>query len=277
MSKLESRIAEWRARMLQALPQRDETVAELEEHLRENCAELQRQGKSDDEAFAVAQKRMGEPEAIRREFDRMPAGWRPGLFLLPIWALFLAVSLGFQLWMWSERLPLTTLLVAFLLTSWIGFFAVVGSALIATSAFLKSAWRPLSERERLAVRRVLARLARLAAGFVAIGWVMGGLFWGSQLRVTPPDLLHYHLRTAGLFVSVVLLVFAHSRTGTSERVRWLTAILPCVIVVLTSFGRFLRVADFHVGWACVGILLAGQLFIALPRFRIRVERVRELK
>ncbi len=277
MSKLETRITEWRARMLHALPQRDETVAELEEHLREHCAELQRQGKSEDEAFAVAQKKMGEPEAIGREFDRMPAGWRPGLFLLPILALFLAVSLGFQLKMWSERLPLTALLVASLLTSGIGFIAVTGSALIAMSAFLKSAWRPLSERERLAVRRVLARLARLAAVFVAIGWVVSGLFWGSQLRVTPLDMLHYHLRMAGLFASVVLLVFAHSRTGISERVRWLTAILPCLMVVITSFGRLFRVADIHVGWACVGILLLGQVFFVLPRFRIRIERVRELK
>ena len=40
MPNLETRIQEWRARMTQALPQRDEAVAELEEHLREHVANL---------------------------------------------------------------------------------------------------------------------------------------------------------------------------------------------------------------------------------------------
>src|SRR5690349_5141478 len=105
MPNLEIRIKEWRARMTQALPQRDEAVAELEEHLREHFTTLQREGKSDDEAFVLAQERVGEPHAIAREFERMPAGWRPGLILLPIVGLLLSLLAAPQLWRMLEAPP----------------------------------------------------------------------------------------------------------------------------------------------------------------------------
>lgn len=41
--------------MTQAPPQRDEALAEPEEHLREHFANLQQQGKSDEEAWVLAQ------------------------------------------------------------------------------------------------------------------------------------------------------------------------------------------------------------------------------
>jgi hypothetical protein len=273
MSNLETRIAEWRARMLRALPHRYETVAELEEHLREHCADLQRQGKSDGEAFALAQERIGEPQAIAREFNRMPACWRPGLILLPVLALTLAFFLGYYFWFTSQRLPITALMVASLVTSTTGFFGLVGSALIATTACLKSARRPLSERERLAVRRMLAKLARLSVVFIAIGWA-AGTAWRSQLIWNSAWMLwSYHLRLAGLLASLAMLIFVHARPATSDRVRWLTAMLPFLVVLFSSFGPFLRVANIPVGWVCVAILLVGQVYFALPRFRIRIERL----
>jgi hypothetical protein len=191
-------------------------------------------------------------------------------------ALILAFFLGFYLWFLSQRLPVTTLPVVSFATSVIGCFGVVGSALIATTAFLRSARRPLTERERLAVRRMLAKLARLAIVFIAIGWAAGTV-WRSQLIwINPWALWSYHLRLAGLLVSVALLIFVHSRPSTSDRVRWLTAILPILVVLFSGFGPFIRVANIPVGWVGVGILLAGQVLFALPRFRIRIERVREL-
>jgi hypothetical protein len=272
MHNLEIRIEEWRARMTQALPQRDEAVDELEEHLREHFTSLQQEGKSEEEAFALAQERIGEPHAIAREFERMPPGWQPGLILLPMLGLILALFVGVYLWNWSPRLPVPALYVGSLLTSTMGFFGVLSSALIATAAVLKSARRPLSERERLAVRRMLGKLARLAGVFVAVGWVLDTV-WRWQLN--PNNLwTAYHLRPAGLLVSVALLLFSYSRPATSDRVRWLTAILPFLVVFFSTFGRFIRVANISVAWVCVVFILV-QVILALPRFRIRIERLHE--
>ena len=75
MSDFEIRLAEWRTQMSQALPQRPEALAELEEHLREHFTHLQRQGIPDDEAFVRARDRIGEPQVVAREFARMPTGY----------------------------------------------------------------------------------------------------------------------------------------------------------------------------------------------------------
>src|SRR5687767_6289770 len=104
MSNFDLRIGEWRTQMARALPQRDELVAELEEHLREHFSHLRQEGKSEDEAFALARQRIGEPDAIAREFDRMPACWRPGLIILPIMAVLTVFLLGGYLWLWSQEL-----------------------------------------------------------------------------------------------------------------------------------------------------------------------------
>ncbi len=67
---LEEQIGQWRAylRRRQAIHQVD--VAELEDHLREQVAALMEAGLAADEAFLVAVKRMGDLDALSREFAR---------------------------------------------------------------------------------------------------------------------------------------------------------------------------------------------------------------
>jgi hypothetical protein len=67
---LEDHIAQWRAyvRRRQALHGPD--VEELEGHLRDQLAALREAGLNDDEAFLVAVKRMGNLDALSREFAR---------------------------------------------------------------------------------------------------------------------------------------------------------------------------------------------------------------
>src|SRR5512139_4185797 len=67
---LEEQIDQWRSylRRRQAIHSVD--VAELEDHLREQVAVLMGAGLAADEAFLVAVKRMGELDALSREFAR---------------------------------------------------------------------------------------------------------------------------------------------------------------------------------------------------------------
>ena len=74
MDALELQIAEWRTYVSKtpAVDHRD--VDELETHLRDQIVELETAGLSTDEAFLVAVKRMGELDALAREFAREHSG-----------------------------------------------------------------------------------------------------------------------------------------------------------------------------------------------------------
>ena len=69
-ASLEAQIDQWRSylRRRQAIHAVD--VAELEDHLREQVAVLIDAGLATDEAFLVAVKRMGDLDALSREFAR---------------------------------------------------------------------------------------------------------------------------------------------------------------------------------------------------------------
>lgn len=70
MNAVESQIAEWRAYVGQARAVDGTDVDELEAHLRDQMADLGAGGLSDDEAFLVAVKRMGDIDGLSREFAR---------------------------------------------------------------------------------------------------------------------------------------------------------------------------------------------------------------
>jgi hypothetical protein len=67
---VESQIAEWRMFVAGAPAVNGHDVDELEDHLRHQIAELNAAGLTDDEAFLVAVKRIGDLDAVSREFAR---------------------------------------------------------------------------------------------------------------------------------------------------------------------------------------------------------------
>ncbi len=74
MESLESQIAEWRAYVERAPAVNGHDVDELEDHLRHQIAELTAAGLAPDEGFLVAVKRMGDLDALSREFAREHSG-----------------------------------------------------------------------------------------------------------------------------------------------------------------------------------------------------------
>jgi hypothetical protein len=74
MESVESQITEWRAYVANATGVNGRDVDELEDHLRHQIAELNSVGLSDDEAFLVAVKRMGDLDDLSREFAREHSG-----------------------------------------------------------------------------------------------------------------------------------------------------------------------------------------------------------
>ena len=74
MESVESQIAEWRAYVADAPGVNGRDVDELEDHLRHQIADLNAAGLTDDEAFLVAVKRMGDVDSLSREFAREHSG-----------------------------------------------------------------------------------------------------------------------------------------------------------------------------------------------------------
>lgn len=70
MGVLEDQLEEWRAYVSGVETVDDESLDELEAHLRDQIAELLDRGLAEDEAFLVAVKRMGSVDALSREFAR---------------------------------------------------------------------------------------------------------------------------------------------------------------------------------------------------------------
>jgi len=74
MDNVEAQIAEWRTFVEKAPAVDGRDVDELEAHLRDQITELGAAGLSDDEAFLVAVKRMGDLDSLSREFAREHRG-----------------------------------------------------------------------------------------------------------------------------------------------------------------------------------------------------------
>ena len=74
MASVESQIAEWRAYVANAPGVNGHDVDELEDHLRHQITELTAAGLTPDEGFLIAVKRMGDLDALSREFAREHSG-----------------------------------------------------------------------------------------------------------------------------------------------------------------------------------------------------------
>ena len=74
MEGVEAQISEWRAYVASAPGVNGRDVDELEDHLRHQIAELSAAGLADDEGFLIAVKRLGNVDALSREFAREHSG-----------------------------------------------------------------------------------------------------------------------------------------------------------------------------------------------------------
>lgn len=252
--------------MTAALPHGQQTVAELEAHLREHIAARQRAGSSEDEAFAAAEQRLGEPEAVAREFNRLPSRWRPAGVLLSALGLGLAFLAGASVWAWSRRLSVTPLQLAAIAGNLAGAYGILGSGLIGSSALVTAWRRPLTDGERRAVRRLLRKLVLLGAVSLPIGILLTTI-WRAHVMGDQWAASSYFVRMLAYMAALALLVRAERRSTQSDTGLWVAAIFASLVLMLCGNGPRARVADVPVAWFGAAFL-AGQVFLALPRFRI---------
>lgn len=71
MFELEAQIRKWRGHLRAAVSFGEEELEELESHLRDSVDELSSRGLSEEEAFLVAVRRLGDAESLSREFGKV--------------------------------------------------------------------------------------------------------------------------------------------------------------------------------------------------------------
>jgi hypothetical protein len=84
---LEHAIRQWRDSLLQSSRLKAEELEELEIHLRDSVGALQKRGLSEDEAWLIAQRRLGQRETLKKEFAKVNS---PAKVLTSAWERFIA-------------------------------------------------------------------------------------------------------------------------------------------------------------------------------------------
>jgi hypothetical protein len=84
---LEDAIRNWRDSLLRSSRLKAEELEELEVHLRDSVITLQKRGLSEDEAWLIAQRRLGHRETLKKEFAKVNS---PAKVLTSAWEQFIA-------------------------------------------------------------------------------------------------------------------------------------------------------------------------------------------
>lgn len=113
----EGEIRRWRTRLSESESFSKDDAIELEEHLREEMAVLVGKGSCEREAFAAAYRRIGPPDTVEREYDKVNAGliWRMRAY----WVVTGALLMFSATLLYGTLLHATLFVLPELLPGWI--------------------------------------------------------------------------------------------------------------------------------------------------------------
>lgn len=254
---LEKLIKEWRTAMPGRLS--EETLDELESHLRDAVAQLEQCGLSPEQAFERAAKELGSSNGLAREFEKMQQGmWLPIKFAIGVELLAMAAgiivlllnldSAGIKLVLASHVILVTigystTLLIGALGICYVGQRSFSGFPRLRTRSLARTTFT-------LGSVAVVATIAAVVLGSI---WANAawGRYWGWDLK-----------EVGGLSVVLWQLTFlaAHYFLRRNEQVLLLISILGNVVVGWAWFGVNLMlesIAYRTVAWTALVIALAA--------------------
>jgi hypothetical protein len=269
MFDLESSITEWRRQMLAAGLKTGRRLDELESHLREEISALKSAGASEAVAFEQAVARLGSPQSVYTEFNKIGVG-----HIWPVkigWALWLAATLlvaGRLMWrLLAGRLNL--LLGTHILSVTAGYG---GAMLMGGFGILYVVWwrsGRLSPARRQSLNRAVHRFGPLAAGLVIAGVLLGMVWarqnWGRYWGWDPKEI-------GGLCASawLVALVVMQRYGRLRDRAVMLLGIGGSTVVSLAWFGSNLwdnhwrlRAYGSEAGWLLWVLLGIHLVFLVM--------------
>ena len=245
MRELDIKISEWRARMTAGGVKNADVLDELEAHLRD---EIQRRlvvGDSEPQAFEYAAARIGNPQLLRKEFNKI--GGVASLLVtigVTLWAglilmlgLFMTGTISAGRWGF--------LLYAHILTLTAGYWAAFLTGAFALY-FLCLQWRgKLVPGEQRSLDRAIVRFNQLSFGLIIAAFVLGMVL----VAQIPGVQLVGYARTrewAALVITLwQLMVWAMQRFSLGENSsRMLVCFCGNVVGALGWFGPIFWQANF---------------------------------
>ena len=278
MFNLEPSITEWRRQMLAAGLKTGRRLDELESHLRADISALKSAGASEAVAFEQAVARLGSPQLVSTEFNKIRVR-----HVWPVkigWTVWLAATLlvagGLMRGLLAGRLNL--LLSAHILSITAGYG---GAMLLGGFGILYVIWGRsgrLSPARRQSLNRAVHRFGPLAAGLVIAGVLLGmvwsrqnlGRYWGWDPK-----------ETGGLCASAWLaaLVVMQRYGRLRDRALMLLGIGGSTVVTLAWFGsnlwdtrRGLCAHGSETGWLLAFLLGIHLVFLVMGMTPAREDR-----
>lgn len=267
--EVETKIAAWRARMSAALPGQEETVRELEAHLRDHIEVKTHEGMTAEAAFDEGVKRMGEPRAVAREFARGAMRWFEARPMVVIYGLFGTGFAGASAWMiwrcvgWHASALLTVHVLVIL-----GGYLTVLAAGFAGLWTLIAGRRSSANREVQSLRRQMLRLTVAGSVLVPVGVVLG-MIWAAK---NPPHHRAWswepvEIGALAVLLSTWLLLFVQVRMKLTHRAGAVLAVMAAAVVGVGWFAKGLA-PEWPIAGMC-GAAIFGQGAIALWQARAR--------
>jgi hypothetical protein len=255
MPELERLIADWRA-TLERTVGRAETIRELEAHLRDHIDALVRSGVPAPVAFEQAVRRLGEPQAIAREFSRARRRWWPesaAEWILVILVITVALVTCLLAASYAAgRFPLVLATHVFALMT--GYLVVFATGLIAACALVTRSRRAFTELERGKLCRLLFRLTAISSACLPVGIALG-MWWAAQNLEHAWSWTRQETGAAFVFASTLLLLLAQLRT-LSDRLCHVMAVMAGVTLAVGVFVAGGTTGGMPIGWLWIAVVLS---------------------
>jgi hypothetical protein len=249
MFDLERSIERWRQTLSATPGLTADALAELESHLRDEFQRLRETGLEPERALALAIERLGTPEALAREFEKVAAGptaaWWPMRLVIGAAALLLLLVVG---WLTVRGVNghLGALLVVHVSAITIGYSMSFVAGLLALCYVVQCTVRDLRPEQRRGLMRGLYILAWTAALLTAVGVVLGsiwakdhlGRWWGWDAKETGGAIV--------LGWDVLMVLFLRRHAGKEEDAI-LLGLVGSAFVCLAWFGAALYGTGHSIG------------------------------
>ena len=270
MPDVEHRIAAWRAEMTRA-GLSSTALDELEAHLRDQTAELIRAGLSEETAFQNAAQKLGNPAAMRKEFEKLHDSPRSEAKLkFAIWTgAFLLLAVGFAAKDFSHDLS-SLLLFGHVFTLTAGYLIVILSCIAAIS-YAIGRWthkmKPVKEESFARTTRFFNGLAAVSVG---VGFLLGSIWarlsWGKFFSADPRE-----IGTLCIFGWLLLTVIMRRTSRASLPMTIMGSMFVCIV----WFGAGMWSGGLHsygaMSYLPLEILVAAHLlFLALALLPMNV-------
>jgi hypothetical protein len=273
MFDLDQEIRNWRKTIEQRLPQRTDSVNELESHLRDAFQKHLDLSKPPEDAWRSALNDLGDADAIAAEFRKLPRRkllhWMPVRIVMGIYGLVALFITWFVITAFFVRRD--TVLVMHVWSITLGYFAILAFGLFTGWLIISRAFKGWTELENELYLRATCSATILALFLNAGGVYLGGIWIRNQSH----QFLIFDFREIGgiaVLASNVLLIVVSLRQATlgAMRLSMMNVILVLMVWILPIFWEQLEEYGQHGTFfgittgVCAGVGLIAALTLLRP-------------